>query len=228
MTKLKYARKVLILLIVYISVLMLVCVPTSADEVDNTHQNDSDESISYGKSEAVVEYKAAVALPGCDNDILQKVKDYYISQGVYISGSDSLKCSIDPDIEQGYKKVLLQYKDDTGELAYAVVWTNIDFAIDDVSLSFDNGQLIVSGLMYDDRDAWNIVFDGLQKIIVGITGIATFACVLGFVMQFIRLGVSAGNPAERERVIKGILWTGIGTVGCGAITFVFSFAFNFI
>lgn len=228
MTKLKHARKALVLLIAYISVLMFICIPISADEVDNAYQDDSDKSISYGKSEAGVEYKAAVALPGCDNSILLKVKDYYRSQGVYISSSDSLKCSIDPDIEQGYKKVMVQYKDNTGELAYAVVWTNIDFAIDDVTLSFDDGQLIVSGLMYDDRDAWNIVFDRLQKLIIGITGIATFACVLGFVMQFIRLGVSAGNPAERERVIKGILWTGIGTVGCGAITFVFSFAFNFI
>ena len=52
--------------------------------------------------------------------------------------------------------------------------------------------------------------------------------LLAFVLQFIRLGASAGNPMEREKVLKGIIWTGIGTAGCGAATLIFSLAFGMI
>lgn len=189
---------------------------------------------------------------GCNATVRKAVEDYYISKGVYVvantassdyndfaSGSKySFKCSNDGAMFSNYKQVMAQYVGtsatqtqgvcNAGATCHTTIWTNADLGLDDVSIDLDEGRLVVSGVMHDDKDAWNIVYDNIQQIIVGITGLGILICLLAFVLQFIRLGATAGNPAERERILKGIIWTGIGTVGCGAVTLVFSFAFNLI
>ena len=192
------------------------------------------------------------SITGCNYDVRMAVENYYASKGVYVvknpktsddntfsNGSKySFKCENDSTAFPGYKQIIATYIGNyktnmynickTGAVCHTTIWSNADLGIDDVTLDIDEGRFIVSGLMHDDRDAWNITFDSIQEIIVGITGLGVLACVLAFVLQFIRLGATAGNPAERERVLKGIIWTGIGAVGCGAVTLIFSFAFNIL
>jgi hypothetical protein len=48
------------------------------------------------------------------------------------------------------------------------------------------------------------------------------------IMQIMKLGAAAGNPMDREKAIKGVLWTGIGTAGCGAAAFIFGLAYNIL
>lgn len=191
-------------------------------------------------------------ITGCNQYVRNAVEDYYASKGVHVVKNPnqfddnafvqktqySFKCANDAKVFSNYKKIMAAYVGTAttetlnickkGATCHTTIWSNADLGIEDVSLDIEEGRFIVSGLMYDDKDAWNIAFDSIQEVIVGITGLGVLICILAFVLQFIRLGATAGNPAERERVLKGIIWTGVGAVGCGAVTLIFSFAFNLI
>ena len=82
--------------------------------------------------------------------------------------------------------------------------------------------------MYHDEDAWNQIFSNISGVITGISGLGVLCCMLAFIIQIIKLGASAGNPAEREKAIKGLLWTGVGTAGCSAAALIFGLAYGLI
>ena len=126
------------------------------------------------------------------------------------------------------KKIIANYKDDNGKIEQALIYTDIRLGIDDVAMDINGGKFYVAGLMYSDVDAWNQIFESISLIITGITGVGVLACVLAFVIQIMKLGAAAGNPSERERALSGLLWTGIGTAGLGAVTIIFAFAYSLI
>jgi hypothetical protein len=127
-----------------------------------------------------------------------------------------------------YTEVMTFYYDDEGTLRHTTAYTTIQFATEDIFIDLDNGRLITGNLMYSNVDAWNRIFKGLSSIVTGISGIGILCCILAFVLQIMKLGTSASNPAEREKAIKGLLWTGIGTAGCGAAAFIFGLAYSLI
>ncbi len=183
--------------------------------------------------------------------VAERVYQYYKGTAANIGGpnqhpvdEDSFKCSMfdvnnDATISNpaDYKEIMASYyyevdKDGDGEtewvLAHTTIFTDFDFDIEDVELDLDGGRLVVSGTLYNDKDAWNQIFSSVSGIITGISGLGVLCCILAFIIQIIKLGASAGNPAEREKAIKGLLWTGIGTAGCSAAALVFGLAYGLL
>ncbi len=167
------------------------------------------------------------------------IRDYYNSKQYKGIDIQSFKCSRyrlnnDSSImnKAEYKEIMVdyQYTDKNGNvvLGHTTVLTDYPFAIDDARIDMDGGRLIISNLMSSDVDAWNVVFESLSRIIVGISGVGVLCCLLAFILQFIRLGVVADNPAERQRVVQGILWTGVGTAGCSSAALLFGLVYNII
>ena len=70
-----------------------------------------------------------------------------------------------------------------------------------------------------EEDAWNTMYDKYQLFIVGISGVAALTCLAVFIFQFIKLASVADNPQARSQVLTSIMWSGIGTVGLGSVTF---------
>lgn len=179
---------------------------------------------------------ANVVAPGCSSGVLDAIGEYYEEKG--LEPGTTFRCSVDESDTDNYYLITAQYIGNAatqssgvcnaGDVCQATVWTDAEMELYDVDLDIKKGRLMVSGTLQDDRDAWNIIYDRLHGVLVGITGLGALVCLLAFVLQFIKLGASAGNPAERSRIIKGIIWTGIGTAGCGSVTLIFSMAFNFI
>lgn len=126
------------------------------------------------------------------------------------------------------KKIIANYKNDSGQIEQALIYTDIKLGIDDVAMDINDGKFYVAGLMYSDVDAWNQIFESISLIITGISGLGVLACVLAFIIQIMKLGAAAGNPSERERALSGLLWTGIGTAGLGSVTIIFAFAYSLI
>ena len=120
---------------------------------------------------------------------------------------------------------------ETKTLQHTTIYVNtkeFPLALEDVHIDIDSGRLVISGTMYDDTDAWNRIYSSISGIIVGITGLGTLCCLFAMIMQIIKLGAAAGNPMDREKALKGVLWTGIGTAGCGAAAFIFGLAYNIL
>lgn len=102
-----------------------------------------------------------------------------------------------------------------------------------VSVEVDeNGKLKISGNENFSNggtsSAWNSLFTKYRTFIVGISGIGAISMIVFFVIQFMKLGASAGNPQARSQALAGVLWTGLAAAGLGAVTIVVGFFYNSI
>ena len=91
-----------------------------------------------------------------------------------------------------------------------------------------DGQLVVDGITSDDTSVWNQIFDRFKGIIVGLTGIGTLVMIVLFIIQFMKLGSSAGNPQARSQALTGVLWTGVAAALLGSVTIIVGFFYNAI
>lgn len=101
-----------------------------------------------------------------------------------------------------------------------------------VKVEVTNGKLNISGNTNFSNggtdSAWNALFTKYRSFIVGISGIGAISMIVFFVIQFMKLGASAGNPQARSQALAGVLWTGIAAAGLGAVTIVVGFFYNSI
>lgn len=103
--------------------------------------------------------------------------------------------------------------------------------ISSVSVSMSGDSLSISGGSFTNggsASAWSSLFTKYRKFIVGISGIGAISMIAFFVMQFMKLGASAGNPQARSQALAGVLWTGLAAAGLGAVTIIVGFFYNSI
>lgn len=101
-----------------------------------------------------------------------------------------------------------------------------------VSVTVDGqGNLKVTGGGFTNggsAQAWNDFIAKYKNFITGIAGIGAVTMVVLFIVQFMKLGASAGNPQARSQALVGVLWTGIAAAGLGAVTLIVGFFYNAI
>ena len=76
--------------------------------------------------------------------------------------------------------------------------------------------------------AWNKIFTQYRGVIMGVSGIATLTMVVLFIINFMKLGASAGNPQAKHQATMGLLWTGIAAAGAGGVTIFVGVASNLL
>lgn len=59
-----------------------------------------------------------------------------------------------------------------------------------------------------------------RVIVAGISGIGTVSMILFFIIGFMRLGATGDNPEGRSKAIIGLICSGIGAAGLGAVTLI--------
>lgn len=85
----------------------------------------------------------------------------------------------------------------------------------------DNGQLTTTGDIDSNGKsgkAWTDFIMKYRNFIVGISGIGMVSMILFFIMNFLKLGATAGNPTERQKVLTGLIWSGVAAAGLGSVT----------
>lgn len=102
-----------------------------------------------------------------------------------------------------------------------------------VSVKIDptSGKLSVTGGGFTggaSAKAWEDFILKYKNFITGIAGIGAVTMVVLFIVQFLKLGASAGNPQARSQALVGVLWTGIAAAGLGAVTLIVGFFYNAI
>ncbi len=101
-----------------------------------------------------------------------------------------------------------------------------------VNVSIDeNGNLIVNmgGFNQDGKGvagAWNMFIEKYKKFITGFAGIGAVTMIVFFIIAFLRLGASVGNPNARSQALTACLWTGIAAALLGSVTFITGFVYN--
>lgn len=108
--------------------------------------------------------------------------------------------------------------------AYAVQSTGADAM--DVKPNGDGTVTIDNKAFGSSENPWVNVITKYRSFIVGISGIGAVTMVLCFIVCFMKLGASTGNPQARQSAITGILWTGIAAAGLGAVAIITGFFSN--
>ena len=100
--------------------------------------------------------------------------------------------------------------------------------VNETTVQMKDGKLEVYGMGTGDANTWNHIFAKYKNVIVGISGIGAITMMALFIIQFMKLGASAGNPQARSQALTGVLWTGIAAALLGAVSIIAGFFYNAI
>lgn len=73
---------------------------------------------------------------------------------------------------------------------------------------------------------WQQILNKYKNAITGISGVAALTFLVFFIINFSKLGSSAGNPQMRSQALLGIVWCGIACAGLGGIAIFFGFFYG--
>lgn len=114
------------------------------------------------------------------------------------------------------------------------------FAINNIEVSassipniqINSSNNISGGLTSTQHTGANGILNKILKeyrgIIVFISGIAMLSMIMFFILNFIELGNSKGNPQARQKAINGLIITGLATAGLGAVNLIVQLFYNMI
>lgn len=88
---------------------------------------------------------------------------------------------------------------------------------DEAKLKVDSGA---------NENPWGTLLSKYKGFITGIAAVGAVTMVVLFIIQFLKLGASAGNPSARSQALVGVLWTGIAAAGLGAVAIITGIFYN--
>lgn len=73
---------------------------------------------------------------------------------------------------------------------------------------------------------WNKMLTEYRDVVCLISSIATLTFILIFIVNFVKLGNTMGNPSGRSSVMKSLIVSGIATAGCGGVALITGVFYN--
>ena len=101
-------------------------------------------------------------------------------------------------------------------------------SIPEIKFDAETGITLSGDLAGDQGSAWERLYKEYRGVIAGVSGIGALTMIILFVIQFIKLASSAGNPQARSQALTGVLWTGLAATGLGAVSLITGFFYNII
>ena len=112
----------------------------------------------------------------------------------------------------------------TSNVTYATNSPSIRFNVDGtVSVKDEDGNALKS-----KETALNEVLTETRTFVVFFSGIGSLTAIACFILNFINLGNSKGNPEGRKKAVNGLIVSGIATAGLGSVTLVTQLFYNMI
>lgn len=87
----------------------------------------------------------------------------------------------------------------------------------DLNIGLNEDGLVKIKDTDDSGKAWGEFIGNYKNFITGVSAVGAITMVALFIMQFLKLGASAGNPQARREALIGVLWTGIATSLLGGV-----------
>jgi hypothetical protein len=98
-----------------------------------------------------------------------------------------------------------------------------------VDIQITDGKFTMGGLESKDRTTFfNNVLKEMRTVVLFISGIGTLLMVAFFIINFINLGKSQGNPQERQKAVSGLIMTGLATAGLGSVFLITSLFYGML
>ena len=107
--------------------------------------------------------------------------------------------------------------------------TENESTLDDVIINED-GTITLSGEFAENKHgasgAWNEFIRKYRLAISGLSGVASVTFLVFFILNFMKLGASAGNSMKRGEALTGLVWTGIACAGLGGVSIFIGFFYH--
>ena len=134
-------------------------------------------------------------------------------------GTEDYQCSGDDNYS--YSATVLGNDDNTYTI-YLKERPNVD----NMNVTMKDGKLNITGMGKGDANSWNNIFSRYRTVVVGVSGVGAITMIVFFIINFMKLGSSAGNPQARSQALTGVLWCGLAAAGLGAVTIIAGFFYN--
>ena len=99
----------------------------------------------------------------------------------------------------------------------AVQANAVDWGSGDLTIS-NNGAVVSTS--NGTQDTFGKIMEKYKGVITFVGGIATVTMVAIFILNFMKLGSTATNPTERQKVLTGLVWSGIAAALLGSVTLI--------
>lgn len=76
------------------------------------------------------------------------------------------------------------------------------------------------------KNFWDRILEKYKGVITGVAAVCTLTFLLIFILNFTKLGQSAGNPQMRSQAIMGLIISGIALACTGGVGLFFGFFYN--
>lgn len=76
------------------------------------------------------------------------------------------------------------------------------------------------------KEVLNDTLEEVRTVIAFLSGIGMLSAIAIFILNFISLGNSKGNPEARKKAINGLIICGIATAGLGSVILIADLFFN--
>lgn len=101
--------------------------------------------------------------------------------------------------------------------------------INNIDVTISGDELTVNAGTTDNaQKGWETILTQYRSVIVGVSGVCTLTFLLLFILNFTKLGQSAGNPQMRSQALLGLIWTGLACAGCGGVALFVGFFYNLL
>ena len=98
------------------------------------------------------------------------------------------------------------------------------------TIKFDNSGKVTGTITKLDskKTTLNKILSEYRGVITFLSAIGSLSMIMFFIMNFIALGNSKGNPQARQKAINGLIISGIATAGLGSVTVITGLFYNML
>ena len=93
---------------------------------------------------------------------------------------------------------------------------------DDFNVTWENTgtNSIGNGSANSMNGSFSKIIDKYKTVITFVSAIGAVTMVAIFIINFMKLGTTSGNPTERSKCITGLIWSGLAAAGLGSVALI--------
>ena len=88
------------------------------------------------------------------------------------------------------------------------------------NVSWGSNTSNITGSANSMDDSFTKIIDKYKTVITFVSAIGAVTMVAIFILNFMKLGTTSGNPAERSKCITALIWSGLAAAGLGSVALV--------
>ena len=88
------------------------------------------------------------------------------------------------------------------------------------NVSWGNNTSNITGSANSMNDSFSKIIDKYKTAITFVSAIGAVTMIAVFIINFMKLGTTSGNPTERSKCITALIWSGLAAAGLGSVALV--------